>query len=56
MYMRPSPENASTPERHWTSDLALASCAIAVVAWGILPGRISTWLDLAGMVLGKSAP
>lgn len=55
MYMRPSPENAAMPERHWTSDLALASCALAVVAWGILPGRISTWLDLAGMVMGASA-
>jgi NADH-quinone oxidoreductase subunit N len=52
MFMRPAPADAGTPVRHWTTELALISSAIAVVALGIIPGPITEWLGRAGMIFG----
>ena len=52
MYMRPAPEGATEPPRHWTTELALAGSALGVVVLGVLPGPITGWLARAGMVFG----
>jgi NADH-quinone oxidoreductase subunit N len=52
MFMRPAPADAMTPVRHWTTELALISSAIAVVALGIIPGPITEWFSRVGMVFG----
>jgi NADH-quinone oxidoreductase subunit N len=52
MFMRPAPADATTPVRHWTTELALISSAVAVVALGIIPGPITEWLSRAGMIFG----
>ncbi len=52
MFMRPAPADATTPVRHWTTELALITSAIAVVALGIIPGPITEWLSRAGMIFG----
>ena len=51
MYMRPSPEAATLPERHLGTELALILSTAAVVVLGILPGLASSWLAAGGSVL-----
>ena len=51
MYMRPSPDGVTVPDRQWTTELALAASAIGVVLLGILPGLASSWLAAGGSVL-----
>ncbi len=53
MFMRPSPADATTPFKHWTTEVALAVSAVATVGLGIIPGPISGWLSRAGMVFGS---
>jgi NADH-quinone oxidoreductase subunit N len=52
MYMRPSPQDAATPFRHWSTEVALLVSAILVVFWGVMPGAVSEWFSRAGMVFG----
>ncbi len=52
MFMRPAPADATTPVRHWTTEVALFASAAAVVALGIIPGPVTEWLSRAGMVFG----
>ena len=52
MFMRPAPADASTPVRHWTTELALIASAVAVVGWGVVPGPITEWFGRLGMVFG----
>jgi NADH-quinone oxidoreductase subunit N len=52
MFMRPAAEGQAVPERSWTTDVALAACALGVVWLGVAPGTVSAWLSRAGMVLG----
>ncbi len=52
MFMRPSPDEATAPFRHWTMDVALVTSAVAVVALGLLPGPVAQWLSRAGMMFG----
>jgi len=52
MFMRPAADGMPALERTWTTELALATCAIGVVYLGIAPGTVSAWLSRAGMVLG----
>jgi NADH-quinone oxidoreductase subunit N len=52
MFMRPAAADAPVPERQWTTELALIASAVGVVALGILPGRLATWLSQAGMLFG----
>ena len=52
MFMRPAPADVSTPVRHWTTELALISSAVAVVALGVIPGPITEWFGRLGMVFG----
>jgi NADH-quinone oxidoreductase subunit N len=53
MYMRPSPEAATVPERHLGTEVALILSTAAVVVLGILPGLASSWLSVGGTVLGR---
>ncbi len=53
MFMRPSLEGATTPERQWTTELALVLSAIGVIALGVLPGTVSEWLSRAPLILGR---
>ena len=52
MYMRPSPDGATVPDRQWTTELALAASAIAVVLLGIAPNLLGEWLSKAGLLFG----
>lgn len=52
MFMRPSPLDVPTPFRHWTTEVALVTSAVATVALGIVPGPVMQWLSRAGMVFG----
>jgi NADH-quinone oxidoreductase subunit N len=52
MFMRPAADGMPTLERNWTTEVALAVCAIGVVWLGVAPGTVSGWLSRAGMVLG----
>jgi NADH-quinone oxidoreductase subunit N len=52
MFMRPAPEGAA-PERHWGTELAVALSVAAVVALGVIPGSIGTWLSQAGTLFGN---
>ena len=51
MYMRPSPEAATMPERHLGTEVALILSTAVVVVLGILPGLASSWLAAGGSVL-----
>jgi NADH-quinone oxidoreductase subunit N len=53
MFMRPAPADATTPVRHWTTEFALVTSSIAVVALGVVPGPITEWFSRAGMVFGQ---
>jgi NADH-quinone oxidoreductase subunit N len=53
MYMRPSPEAATVPERHLGTEVALILSTAAVVVLGILPGLASSWLSAGGTLLGR---
>ena len=52
MFMRPAADGMPTLERTWTTELAIAVCALGVVWFGVAPGTVSEWLSRAGMVLG----
>jgi len=52
MFMRPSPEEPTTEERDWTTELALTFSAVAVLVLGILPGVVSNWLTVTSLMLG----
>ena len=52
MFMRPAAADASTPVRHWTTEFALISSAVAVVGLGIVPGPITEWFGRLGMIFG----
>ena len=52
MFMRPAADGQPSLERQWTTEVALAVCAVAVVWLGVAPGTVSEWLSRAGMVLG----
>ncbi|MFN0061601.1 MAG: NADH-quinone oxidoreductase subunit N [Myxococcaceae bacterium] len=52
MYMRPSPTGVQVPGRQWSTEVALAVSAFAVVAMGVLPGPLSNWLERAGTLFG----
>jgi NADH-quinone oxidoreductase subunit N len=52
MFMRPAADGAPSLERQWTTEVALAACALAVVWFGVAPGTVSQWLSRAGMMLG----
>ncbi|HEY0881253.1 MAG TPA: NADH-quinone oxidoreductase subunit N [Archangium sp.] len=52
MFMRPAPADATQPQRHWTTELALVASAVATVALGIIPGPITEWFGRLGMVFG----
>ena len=47
MYMRPAPEGAATPARHWGTEVALVLSTVACVLFGVVPGWISGWLTHA---------
>lgn len=53
MYMRPSVEGVQTPELQWTTEVALAASALAVVVLGVLPGHVSELLSRASLVFGS---
>jgi NADH-quinone oxidoreductase subunit N len=53
MFMRPAPADATAPFRHWTTELALITSAIGVVAFGIVPGPVTEWFGRMGMVFGN---
>lgn len=52
MFMRPAPEGAPTPHRHWGTELALVVSVAGVLLLGVLPGPVAAWLSRAGMMLG----
>ncbi len=52
MYMRSAAGEAPTPLRAWTTELALALSALAVVGLGVLPGPVTAWFSKVGMVFG----
>jgi len=52
MFMRPAPADATTPVRHWTTELALVTSAVGVVAFGVMPGPVTEWFSRAGMIFG----
>ncbi len=52
MYMRPSPDGITVPERHWTTELALAVSAVGVVLLGVLPNLLGDWLSRTGLLFG----
>lgn len=53
MFMRPAPADAPAPFRHWTTELALVTSAVAVVAFGVMPGPVTEWFSRAGMIFGN---
>lgn len=53
MFMRPAPADAPATFRHWTTEFALITSAIAVVLLGIIPGPITEWFSRVGMVFGN---
>jgi NADH-quinone oxidoreductase subunit N len=53
MFMRPPPEKAAVPERIWSTELALAVTAVAVVLLGVAPALVSRWLVPAGQLFGQ---
>jgi len=53
MYMRPAAEDAPTAERSLSTELVLAATTLAVVALGILPGPLGSWLSRAGQIWGQ---
>ena len=53
MYMRPAPEDAPATERNLSTELALAATTLAVVALGVLPGPLGSWLSRAGQIWGQ---
>ncbi len=53
MFMRPAPADAPQPFRHWTTELALVTSAVAVVLLGIVPGPVTEWFSRAGMIFGQ---
>jgi len=52
MYMRPSPDGVTVPERQWTTELALAVSAAGVVLLGVLPNLLGDWLSKGGLLFG----
>ncbi len=52
MYMRPAPDAAPSYERYWPTELGLVLSSVGVLAFGILPGLLSPWLDRAGLIFG----
>ncbi|MFZ5468690.1 MAG: NADH-quinone oxidoreductase subunit N [Myxococcota bacterium] len=52
MFLRPAPEGAPAPERHWTTEAALLLATVGVMLLGILPGPVSAWLSQAGLLFG----
>jgi NADH-quinone oxidoreductase subunit N len=52
MYMRPSPDGVTVPDRQWTTELALAASAIGVVLLGIAPNLLGDWLSKANLLFG----
>ncbi len=52
MFMRPAPAEGVLPEKYWATELALVASAVAVVALGVLPGRVADWLSQSGMFFG----
>jgi len=52
MFMRPSVEGAVTPDRSWTTELALWSCTVAVIGLGILPNWVSGLLGRGSLLFG----
>lgn len=53
MYMRPVAGDAVSPFRHWTTELALALSALAVVGLGVVPGSVLQWFSRADMLFGR---
>ena len=53
MYMRPAPEDAPAAERSLSTELVLAATTLAVVALGVLPGPLGSWLSRAGQIWGQ---
>jgi NADH-quinone oxidoreductase subunit N len=53
MFMRPPPEQAAVPERIWSTELALALTAVAVVLLGVAPALVARWLVPAGQLFGQ---
>jgi NADH-quinone oxidoreductase subunit N len=52
MFMRPVPYGAAPLERQGWAEAALWASTVAVVALGLAPGLVSTWLAQAGTVFG----
>lgn len=50
MYMRPAPSETLPSFRSWTTEVALAVSAVAVVVLGVMPGPLATWFSRLGMV------
>jgi NADH-quinone oxidoreductase subunit N len=53
MFMHPPPEQASVPARQWSTELALAFTAVAVVVLGVAPALVNRWLWPAGHLFGQ---
>jgi NADH:ubiquinone oxidoreductase subunit 2 (subunit N) len=53
MYMRPAAEDAPAAERSLSTELVLAATTLAVVALGVLPGPLGSWLSRAGQIWGQ---
>ncbi|HEY8205858.1 MAG TPA: NADH-quinone oxidoreductase subunit N [Myxococcaceae bacterium] len=53
MYMRPAAEDAPAMERNLSTELVLAATTVAVVALGVLPGPLGSWLSRAGQIWGQ---
>jgi NADH-quinone oxidoreductase subunit N len=52
MFMRPPPADASVAPRHWTTEVAIASAALAVVGLGLLPDTVLSWMSQVKLLLG----
>jgi NADH-quinone oxidoreductase subunit N len=50
MYMRPAPEGAHMPARHWGTEVALVLSSLAVIGFGVAPGWATGWLTQAGSI------
>jgi NADH-quinone oxidoreductase subunit N len=48
MFMRPAPEGVLSPERNWSTDVAIWLSTVAVVALGVLPNMLGPWISQAG--------
>jgi NADH-quinone oxidoreductase subunit N len=52
MYMRPAAEDAPATEHSLSTELVLAVSTIAVIALGVLPGPLGSWLQSVGKLWG----